>query len=209
MKSYPSIPGPKEIKEIQGAYIFDKLDGSNLRFEWNRKSGWNKYGTRTRLFDETDEVFGEAIAIWHRDWAEPLGKVFRGQRYDKAVAFAEFYGPSSFAGVHVKEEPKTLTLFDVCKNTYGFLEPKEFLKLFEHLPIVRYIMCGNYNRGFVEEVYDNEIPGITFEGIVAKKSGGAKAVRAKAKTKQWLDKIKALGHPIEDGDFLDPFRKEE
>jgi hypothetical protein len=56
----PSIP--REFSEFE-AYVFDKLDGSNLRFEWKRKGGWYKYGTRHRLFDATDPGFGSAIEL--------------------------------------------------------------------------------------------------------------------------------------------------
>ena len=188
MKSYPSIP--KDFQEIPGAYIFDKLDGSNLRFEWTRKNGFFKYGTRHRLLDETDQVFGGAIQIWQNNWAQPLTDIFRTMRLDKATAFAEFYGPSSFAGNHVAEEPKTLTLFDVCVHPRGFLDPRDFLKFFGHLDIAKFLGTFNWTSGFIEEVYMNKIPGVTFEGVVGKHGGFTKAIRAKAKTSQWIEKIR-------------------
>lgn len=59
MKQYPSINSSngQSFKEFV-ADVFDKLDGSNLRFEWSKKQGWYKFGTRHRLFDNTDPVFG-------------------------------------------------------------------------------------------------------------------------------------------------------
>lgn len=69
MKTYPSIPrSTGQSFQEYDAYVFDKLDGSNLRFEWSRKKGWVKYGTRRRLFDTTDPVFGEAITLFHEVW---------------------------------------------------------------------------------------------------------------------------------------------
>lgn len=51
--------------------MFDKIDDSNLHFEWNRKRGWHKFGTRTRLFNEADWQFGRAIPLFQRSLAEP------------------------------------------------------------------------------------------------------------------------------------------
>ena len=48
MKQYETIPyygdylGPDII-------AFDKIDGSNLRFEWSRKRGFYKFGTRKMI----------------------------------------------------------------------------------------------------------------------------------------------------------------
>ena len=47
MKSYPSIP-KFSFGDIK-LHTFDKLDGSNLRFEWTKKKGWYKFGTRSWL----------------------------------------------------------------------------------------------------------------------------------------------------------------
>ena len=41
MKEYPAIAQSigTAVRELPNAYVFDKLDGSNLRFEWNKKKG--------------------------------------------------------------------------------------------------------------------------------------------------------------------------
>ena len=46
MKQYPSIPGLKELEKLKGRkiYVFDKIDGSNIRAEWNPKKGFYKFG---------------------------------------------------------------------------------------------------------------------------------------------------------------------
>ena len=74
MKSYPSVASSRgsQFRAFK-AHVFDKIDGSNLRFEWSPKRGWYKFGTRKRLFDETDEVFGPAVRLWKETFAEPLG----------------------------------------------------------------------------------------------------------------------------------------
>jgi hypothetical protein len=113
MKHYPSIPRStgQNFREFT-AYVFDKLDGSNLRAEWTRKRGWDKYGTRERLFDKTDEVFGEAIEIFKDTLASDIEAVAKKQQWQQLTIFMEFWGDQSFAGLHVKGDPKRLTLFD-------------------------------------------------------------------------------------------------
>lgn len=195
MKAYPSIP--RDFQEFD-AYVFDKLDGSNLRWEWSKKSGWYKSGTRTRLFDETDLVFGGAPEVFRRTLAEPLEKVARDNRWERMIAFTEFWGPRSFAGVHEPDDPKTLTLFDVNPHKKGILGPREFLKLFEHLDIPRFLGTQRWTRGFVQKVRNGELEGVTEEGVVGKGGEGHKLVMAKAKTQVWIDKVLAR-YGIEQG----------
>jgi hypothetical protein len=78
VKEYPSIQ--TGCVQRFRAHIFDKLDGSNLRFEWTKKRGWFKHGTRTRLFDETDPVFGGAIAMFDNALAAPIATSARTAR---------------------------------------------------------------------------------------------------------------------------------
>jgi hypothetical protein len=63
LKEYPAIPQSigTAFRELPNAYVFDKVDGSNLRFEWSKKKGWHKFGTLSRLFDQSDWQFGRAI----------------------------------------------------------------------------------------------------------------------------------------------------
>jgi len=189
MKQYPSIT--RNFFEIKNAFIFDKPDGSNLRFEWSRKQGWCKYGTRKRLFDETDPIFGGAIELFHATLADNLSRVFTQERWDRATAFAEYFGPNSFAGYHDPVEPKQLQLIDICHYRYGFLDPKDYMKLFGSLNIAPLIERANWTRGYVDRVWAGEVEGISFEGVVAKLGGGDKAVRAKAKTQAWIERVRA------------------
>jgi hypothetical protein len=73
MKQYPSIPNPSSGRLIEfDAYVFDKLDGSNLRFEWDRKQGWYKYGTQTQMLEASRPVLGEAIGLFLERLSDPL-----------------------------------------------------------------------------------------------------------------------------------------
>jgi len=193
MKEYPSIQ--TGCVQRFRAHIFDKLDGSNLRFEWTKKRGWFKYGTRTRLFDETDPVFGGAIAMFDNGLAAPIADVAKRERWEKVVVFAEFHGQHSFAGIHLPEDPKSLTLFDVSPLRKGILPPAEFMKLFENLEIPKFLGIENWNREYADKVRNGEVEGVTFEGVVAKGVVNRKLIMEKAKTRAWIEKVKALHSP--------------
>jgi hypothetical protein len=187
MKTYPSIPRSKGSEGM--LYTFDKIDGSNLRFEWSKKKGWHKFGTRRRLFDESDEIFGVAIPIFHNSLAEPLERTIRDQGWDNATVFVEFWGENSFAGCHKEQDEKFLTLIDVSIYKKGIINPKDFLKLFgEYGP--EYLGLLKWNKSFIENVSNSNIDGITFEGVVGKVMINKRIVMVKAKTNAWKDKVR-------------------
>lgn len=190
MRQYPPIPysGGQRFREFQ-AYVFDKVDGSNLRAEWTRKRGWHKFGTRERLFDESDEEFRQAIPAFRHALADGVEKVARDERWDHVVCFFEFWGKASFAGQHLPGDFKYATLFDVALRKTGLLGPKEFLKLFGHLPVPKFLGRMNWTRGFVERVRTGQVQGITFEGVVGKAVEDRELIMAKAKTQAWIDRV--------------------
>lgn len=191
MKTYPSILNANYSKTLDfDAYVFDKLDGSNLRFEWDKKKGWDKFGTRTRLFDQSDLVFGEAIPLFFEHFSLQLETVFKEHRYEKATAFFEFHGQNSFAGMHVPEDPKKITLIDVAPHKKGVLGPKEFLELFGHLEIARFLGIHRWDQDFVTLVREEKLQGVTFEGVVGKAGSGHNLTMVKAKTQSWLDAVR-------------------
>jgi len=194
MKTYPSIPGPKKAQYFKG-YIFQKLDGSNIRIEWSKKHGWHKFGTRRRLLSSENDpiMYNEVMNTFHREEAEfnKLAKIFKEQRWQKVTAFFEFWGEHSFAGVHVPGEYKNLTLIDVAPYKEGLLGPKDFLKLFGDCKIPRFLGIMNFNPELIRKVYNEELEGAGLEGIVAKAGKGHSLIMAKAKTKEWIDEVKA------------------
>lgn len=152
MKEYPKILGAG-IPSGDPCIAFYKYDGSNLRFEWRPKSGWYKFGTRRRLFNETDPEYGEAVAIFSKKYAEPVEKVIREKfkKAESAIVYCEFFGPHSFAGKHEpgflgveSNDPKDLVLFDVNIHKKGFVSPADFLDLFGHLHIPKVIYEGPF-----------------------------------------------------------------
>jgi hypothetical protein len=177
------------------AYVFDKIDGSNLRAEWSRKRGWYKFGTRERLVDGTDPDFGEAPALFSGGLADRLEKIARKARWNNLVVFMEFWGKQSFAGLHVSGDPKSLTVFDAAPDRGDLLGPREFLDYFEAVPIPGFLGRFHWTRGFVERVRLGEIGPITLEGVVGKAMIRRELFMAKAKTQKWIDQVRARYAP--------------
>lgn len=201
MKSYPSIPGFMSLKAKKRhgltLYTFDKADGSNLRFEWSKKRGWYKFGTRRRLFDETDSYFGEAIPLFmstHAEWAE---KQFVDNRYERAVLFCEFWGHKSFAGNHVQGDEKFLTPFDVDVYKRGLLPPKEFLKLFGHDIGPKYLGLITWDSAFLRKVTEltPDEGSMQAEGVVGKTTQGKLIKMYKFKSQWWKDTVFEIHGP--------------
>lgn len=196
MKQYPSIPGPyHKSKSPLGkpCIAFFKYDGSNLRWEWTKKKGWFKFGTRSRLFDESDEDFGVAIPLFLNKYAEPIERIIIDKyekKHKKAIVFTEFFGKQSFAGLHRPGDPKELILIDVNIHRKGLISPREFLKVFGNLHFsAKKVYEGNFNKSFIESVRENE-DGDYFEGVVAKGGKGHKLWMIKVKTYHYKELLK-------------------
>ncbi len=173
--------------------MFDKLDGSNIRAEWSKKRGFYKFGTRTRLVDETDIFFGKTPQLIQEKFGEDLAKIYRDNKYDRAIAFFEFHGPESFAGSHAEDlSNNTVTLIDVCPYKKGILPPKEFIKIYGHLDIPKILHEGHLDPAVVYAIKNGTLDGMTFEGVVCKypqkKTGHSQMF--KIKSNLWLDKLR-------------------
>ena len=188
MKQYPSIPNTG--KEVFDAYIFDKLDGSNLRFEWDRKLGWCKFGTRQQMLSKSHPTFGIAIPMFLETLASPLEQIAKKQGWSNFTAFCEFWGEHSFAGFHESDDLKHLSLLDVQIFKRGFVAPELFLELFSDLEIPRFLGMHRFDQDFIELVKHNQLAGITFEGVIGKLGSSHKRLMQKAKTQMWLDCVR-------------------
>jgi hypothetical protein len=195
MKTYPSIKGPSKAPH-QPCIAFYKYDGSNLRFEWNRKIGWVKFGTRKRLFDESDPDFGSAVSLFKDTLAQDLESIFRKHyRDDKvATAYCEFFGENSFAGAHEPNDPKRLVLFDVEIYKKGFVSPRDFVNIFSRSlgdRAAEVVYEGNLNESFIHDVRTNSVEGVNLiEGVVCKGGSGHKLWRCKIKCDSYKEKLK-------------------
>ena len=158
MIEYPSIINSS--KAPRGHCIaFVKFDGSNFRAKWTKKKGFDLFGSRRELIDESHKFLGESVRIFRKEYQSPLEELFRKNKElrneREIVVFGEFLGPNSFAGMHVTEDPKELILFDVLvghKNP-RFIKPTEFIRMFQEvikIPPVLYV--GNMNDQFITDI---------------------------------------------------------
>lgn len=125
MKQYPSIPNCKgqKFENLGLVDVFDKLDGNNLRFEWSKKRGWYKSGSRTQMIDQTDPRFGPGVTFFLNNVGDQLVECFK-KSPQKLVVFGEWWGKQSFAGVHTPGDPLQFSVFDVCVDNRGFMDPR-------------------------------------------------------------------------------------
>lgn len=191
MKSYPHLPGWTGVGGIP-VYVFDKLDGSNVRVEVDRKGNLTKFGKREGLLDDATPHLREAEKLIPEKYGEAFGRLVRDQRWERATFYMEFYGPSSFAGWHTAEQ-HTVTLFDVAPHKKGFLEPREFLRLCGHLDHAKLLHQGNFTKDIADSISNGTLDGMTFEGVVAKGAWDRKAgmpLMFKWKNVAWFERLR-------------------
>lgn len=192
MYQYPSIPGPSKAPHLP-CIAFYKYDGSNLRFEYSRKRGWYKFGTRRRLFDHTDEEFGQAISIFRETLAPGIEAIVSKDKVmsnaGHVTAFCEFFGQNSFAGNHEAGDPKELILIDFHVHKKGLMAPREFVNTFGGLKSAKVVYDGVLNQTLIDDVRRNAY-GLK-EGVVCKGGSGHGLWMCKIKTNEYLEKIKA------------------
>jgi hypothetical protein len=175
---------------------FDKLDGSNLRFEYSHKRGFYKFGTRKQMIDETSE-FGFAIDLFLKKYSEPLTRIFKSKEYRNVLSFvcyAELVGTKSAFGQHNFGNDKfDIVLFDVDQYKKGFVPPKEFVKNFSEVGIPRIVYEGNLNKEFIERVKQNEFDlteGVICKGQTLTRKGRPELYYCKIKTNDWFERLR-------------------
>lgn len=197
MKSFQTI-------EYYGDYwglpiiAFDKLDGSNLRFEYSQKRGFYKFGTRNMMIDENHEQFGFAINLFKEKYEEQITHVFKGKEYRNTLSFlcfAELIGTKSAFGQHeFNNDIFDVVLFDVSAYKKGLVPPKQFVKDFGPLGIPRVVYEGNLNKELVQRVKSNEFglsEGVICKGVVQTKKGNDNIYYCKIKTDDWFSRLRA------------------
>jgi hypothetical protein len=208
---YPKILGSRDAPAGR-CVAFEKYDGTNLHWDWDRDFGWHSFGTRRDEFELSEAGIDrfaaahahlhECVGVFRSTLAEGLEKVFTGQDAYREVAglrvFTEFFGPNSFAGLHKADDPKRLVPFDVRAEPHGMLGPERFVADFGHLPIARVVYRGKLTGKFAEDVRTGKY-GVA-EGVVCKGGlGGDDVWMAKIKTYAYLERLKqAFGERWED-----------
>lgn len=186
MKQYPSIPAGA----IAGVpvHVFPKYDGSNVRAEWTRKQGWRQFGSRRRVLAPGTLLGTRAKPLMLDTYGDDLARIFRAQRWDRVVAFFEFFGPRSFAGLHHEDDAQEVMLLDVAVHRRGLLPPDTVRALCAGLKLPPLLHHGPFTEAMAQQVRDGVFPGQTLEGIVAKgplKTPG-RPLSFKVKSAAWL-----------------------
>lgn len=177
---------------------FDKLDGSNLRFEYSKKRGFYKFGTRNMIIDRNHEQFGFAVDLFMEKYSESLTKIFNtSKQYRNAlsfVCFAEVYGEKSEFGWHDYGNDKfDVTLFDVNVYKKGLVEPKQFVDDFGHTGIPNIIYQGNLNMDLVNQIKQNEFglrEGVICKGKIPNVKEPHSLFYCKIKTNDWFERLR-------------------
>lgn len=190
MKTYPSIKRYRADRHhgFEG-FTFAKHDGSNLRFEWEKKRGWFRFGSRRRLLDESHEEFGSAMEMFLEGFAEPFERLAVEHGWQSVIVFCEIWGARSFAGQHEPNDVKVLTPIDLAVYKKGLLSPLEFVQFCEGKFDVGYLGYRTWNESFVEAVQNSTMPGMAFEGVVGKNGSGHKRMAIKLKSQAWIKKV--------------------
>jgi hypothetical protein len=190
MKSYPSIKRYRDDRYLGfEGHTFAKLDGSNLRFEWDPKKGWYRFGSRRRLLEETHQEFGCSLQMFQNDFATSFEKIAVDQKWPGIVVYCEFWGENSFAGEHESKDAKFLTPIDVAIYKKGLMSPTDFINAFDDQFDLQYLGVQTWDQEFVTAVQTSNLPGMAFEGVIGKTGAGHKRLAIKLKSNAWISKV--------------------
>jgi hypothetical protein len=199
---YPKIPGSKECPGGK-CIAFEKYDGTNMHFAWERDFGWHAFGTRRDEFNLTPTGISEfskrhtnlkeSADIFLETMEAGLNNVIEiNPNYGKVQeikVFLEFFGPNSFAGLHKENDEKQLKLFDVWTDDFGIIGPEQFVSDFGHLNSARVVFRGVFTGAFTEDVRDGKYK--LSEGVVCKGGrGGEDLWMAKVKSNDYMQRLK-------------------
>lgn len=203
MLHYPKIPGSRNCPNGR-CVAFEKYDGTNLHWDWDRDFGWHGFGTRrddfalTKIgieqFVKAHAHLSECVEVFQANLAASIEKVFiddaRYREFAAFKVFTEFLGANSFAGLHKHADPKRLMLFDVFAEPFGLIGPEQLVADFGHLSVARVVYRGKLTGKFADDVRQGSY-GVQ-EGVVCKSGrGGDDLWMVKIKTHAYMEKLKA------------------
>lgn len=208
MKKYTSIPtfneGMLEDPALVGkVYLFDKIDGSNIRAEWNSKKGFYKFGSRNKLISDDSFILNKSINLI-KSKEGILSEILKQNNLQQVVLFFEFFGPNSCFGQHKNDDEHEVKLIDCSVYKKGYMSADKFVDIFGNVGI------PNYKREYLtENVVDFIQRGLYDcfgrEGVVVKgkysKSLGMPFM-AKIKRHSWYDELRTRCATIEEFDKL-------
>ena len=202
MLHYPKMPDSRNCPDGR-CLAFEKYDGTNLHWEWEREFGWHSFGARRDEFNlnpKEIESFERAhpnllgcAGLFDSTLAAGIETVFQENENYRSFAsfkvFTEFFGARSFAGMHEEDDPKELKLFDVWVEPLGMIGPKQLVSDFGHLNTARVVYEGKISGRFVEDVRDGKYD--VQEGVVCKGGvGGSDVWMVKIKTRAYMERLK-------------------
>lgn len=197
---YPKIAGSRQCT-LKRCFAFEKYDGTNLHWDWEREFSWHSFGTRRdsfmlsqsgiAQFSTSHPELAECAPIFEQTLGPSLASIFlqnpRYQNIQEIKVFTEFLGSHSFAGRHQKEDPKRLVLFDVWVTPFGFISPAQFVEDFHSLPIARLVYQGKFTGQFAEDVRNGKYQ--VAEGVVCKEGEGQNISMVKIKTYTYMKRL--------------------
>lgn len=196
---YPKIP--ENSDKFHGrCYAFEKYDGTNLHWKWNKEDGWYAFGTRRTQFPLTaagisgfrfnhmelikaPDIFNETL----RDKLTMFLCKHSAFSDCEITLFTEFHGPNSFAGSHEITDEQELTIIDIMRNNQLF-EPELFHQYFQKFGSAKLIYQGKYSGQFTEDVRNGKYN--VNEGVVCKAKVDGEVFMTKIKTKEYLKRLK-------------------
>lgn len=200
MIEYPSIIGVSKAPREE-CWAFNKIDGSNIRAKYTQKKGFESFGSRYCLIDESHPHLGKAVAIFKEVYAEPLGRLFRDKYrdYREIITFFEFFGKNSFAGIHDPNDQHRIYVFDVLlgHKDRKFVSPKEFVKTFSDKVLTPDVIYqGKLNEDFIQRVRGDEFglqEGVICKGLTTNGAYRGKIWMCKIKTNKYLQSLRDKG----------------
>jgi len=193
--TYPKIPWYDKLVPDKPCIAFEKYDGTNLAWHYNRQNGFQDFYTRRRSFDNSDADFGNACQLFS-NYQAPLQKIYQNSylnEYDDLVVYAEYFGPNSFGGFHDPKDQMQIVFLDLCflnssnSPLLDLISPFIFTKLFTGLPTPKVIYQGKITGKFTGDVKNGKYP--VNEGVVCKGFLNNKVWMCKIKTQKWLDRL--------------------
>jgi hypothetical protein len=193
------MPGSSQAPVGQ-CIAFEKYDGTNIHWVWEKTLGWYAFGTRRDRFDLDPQGIAEfnvahpgleeCSTVFLDSLVDPLSRVLRDREYyqsNELIVFTEFLGENSFAGKHVSSDPKRLVVIDL-QTANGILAPGRFVQDLASLPIARTVYRGKLTGRFADDVREGHY-GVS-EGVVCKGESDGKVWMVKIKTNAYMQRLK-------------------
>lgn len=187
MQQYPTIS--KDVISGLDYYVFNKLDGSNIRVEYSLKKGFDKFGTRKKLMSDDSGILNKSKELILKT-EENVYNIFKKNKWQSGTLFFEFYGSNSFAGFHKEDDDFKTVLIDAHIYNKGYLSPKEYIKEFDLIEMAEFLGIYKLNSNVIADIRAGVFEGMSFEGIIGKSFNRNKIIRCKVKNKAWIDKLK-------------------